>query len=131
MSAKAVARFQDIRKGSREGHVQRKPDRRGPERPETEHRAAGRADPEKGCAAFGEFERNREADNITVERNGAPQIADGEVRLEQTTNRNRLGHRCNHGTARRQRDPQQSRSVFERSLTAMGNGADPSPCAGS
>ena len=61
------SRGQDDIQRCPEGHVQREPIGGGTERPETEHPLARRADPKEGCAPLGHFEREREADDITVE----------------------------------------------------------------
>src|SRR5687767_6543766 len=77
--------------------MQREPHRGGPKRPETEHRLARPADPEKGCGTFRHFERDGKADDITVKGDCPAQVADREMGLEQTADRNVLGHRSRHG----------------------------------
>jgi hypothetical protein len=50
------------------------------------------ADPKEGGAPIWHFKRDREADHITVEGDCARQIADSQMGLEQTMDRNVLGH---------------------------------------
>jgi hypothetical protein len=79
------------------------------------------ADPKEGGAPIWHFDCDREADHITVEGDCASQIADSQMGLKQTMDRNVLGHRFNHGcrllSSMRRRWPRcGALAVFERFL---------------
>ncbi len=93
--SEAVARAQHIVERRPEGDVQRQPDGRRSERPEAEHRLARLADPEERGATFRGLQRERQTDDVPVERHRPTQVAHREVRLEETADRNgrRRAHR--------------------------------------
>src|SRR6266542_6075161 len=57
------------------------------------------SDPEEGGADFGRVERDRQTDNVTVERCRAIQIAYGQVRLEEAAHGYRIDHESGAGTS--------------------------------